>query len=239
LINEKVLSHRKNTSANLPFAIANVGDQPTGPTRQPVWLTAKISNNQIGVIASTEEELDASIIISMATSFVNGMMHFFGFVFGEAYEAEINYIICEEENINHPLQTRPSAISERNANRDNHAFFHTAYEKARRSTDSRVRRCIRDLVMALKYPSDSPFYCFRAIESLRLECGDLYKIKAKKDQWEKLREITGHCEEQLKVITKASNENRHGEAKAYTEEQIQEIIFMTWDVVEKFLEKRE
>jgi hypothetical protein len=46
-----------------------------------------------------------------------------------------------------------------------------------------LRSSLNDLRMALRNHTDGPFYCYRAMETIRHDIGHRYKIKEKKQQW--------------------------------------------------------
>ena len=102
-----------------------------------------------------------------------------------------------------------------------------------------INRCFSDLVSAMKHADDTAFYCYRAIESLRLHCAVSHGLKDKKPkiQWEKFREVLSLSKDKFVKITESSKLVRHGDVASITGEERADILKETWDVVTSYLEK--
>jgi hypothetical protein len=98
-----------------------------------------------------------------------------------------------------------------------------------------VRRCLNDLHMALKDHADSPFYCYRALETVRWHLGNKVGAVKDKEQWEVLRQSLGVDRSAIEKVKKHADSLRHGIPISYRGDEWREIISITWDVVENYI----
>jgi hypothetical protein len=116
-----------------------------------------------------------------------------------------------------------------------------------------IQRCFSELNKAIRFPSDTGFHCYRAIESLRNYCGRKYNIfqpeypeqkksintKNESDAWEKLNELTKVDRRKIESWRDdLAFHARHGEHKNMNDAQRQEIFLTTWDVVDAFIDSQ-
>lgn len=77
-----------------------------------------------------------------------------------------------------------------------------------------VRAALADLRQAVRAPADTPFHCYRAIESIRQELlpeGAEDTGAQRRASWDKLREVSGLAEADLQWIVPEATARRHGE----------------------------
>jgi hypothetical protein len=98
-----------------------------------------------------------------------------------------------------------------------------------------LRSSLNDLRMALRNHADGPFYCYRAMETIRHDIGRRHKIKEKKQQWERMRAVLAVSEHDIDVVKALAEGLRHGEPTRYTGQQWRQVISITWNVVEAYM----
>jgi hypothetical protein len=98
-----------------------------------------------------------------------------------------------------------------------------------------LRRCLNDLRMALREISDSPFYCYRAIESIKGHVGGRFGKTRDKGQWEIMREALGLNRTDLEVVKNLADPLRHGRAVKFEGAEWRKIILISWDVTDAYI----
>ena len=109
----------------------------------------------------SEDEIDTSLVHKLVVDWVNELTSLIGFILGYAFETEIDYVFCVEDDTNQPVGIERSVLHDRNSNRDQLALIKKIFPKITRAKDVYIKRCIRDLMLALKYRDDSALYCFQ------------------------------------------------------------------------------
>lgn len=98
-----------------------------------------------------------------------------------------------------------------------------------------LRRCLNDLRMALKELNDSPFYCYRAIETTKYHIGTRFGETKDKKQWEATRSILQVEKAEINIIKNLADDLRHGKSVSYDGSEWRNIISITWDIVELYI----
>jgi len=98
-----------------------------------------------------------------------------------------------------------------------------------------LRRCFADLRRAINNPVDTGFFCYRAIESLKLsfckkECCD------EKAGWLKLRNSLKVKRANIDKIKKFADPVRHGDVIRISDNERGEIFTITWDIVDRYID---
>jgi hypothetical protein len=96
-------------------------------------------------------------------------------------------------------------------------------------------RCLNDLRTALRELNDSPFYCYRAIETIKGHIGDRLGETTDKGQWEAMREMLGVNRDDLEIVKKLADPLRHGRAIKFDGSEWRKIIHISWDVTEAYI----
>jgi hypothetical protein len=97
-------------------------------------------------------------------------------------------------------------------------------------------RCLNDLKMALKEINETPFYCYRAIETIKFHLGTHYGEEKDKKQWEITREVLAIEEKDLYSIKDLADPIRHGKSIHYRGKQWRDVIRIAWDITEKYIQ---
>lgn len=98
-----------------------------------------------------------------------------------------------------------------------------------------LRRCFADLRRAINNPVDTGFFCYRAIESLKLsfckkECCD------EKAGWLKLRNSLKVDRANIDKIKKFADPVRHGDGIRISDKERGELFTITWDIVDRYID---
>jgi hypothetical protein len=91
-----------------------------------------------------------------------------------------------------------------------------------------IRHAIADAQRAIEAPDDTAFYCYRAIESLRL----LYldgddSGAARSESWQQLRSELGLSREELDAIKQFADRRRHGGHHVLSEQDRRQCLVTT------------
>jgi hypothetical protein len=98
-----------------------------------------------------------------------------------------------------------------------------------------LRRTLNDLRMALMYHDDGPFYCYRALDTIRLGIGRENNLTEPKDQWVRMWEVLDGSRDEIAFFEKLATAIRHGDPVAYSGEEWRQAILSTWNVVERYV----
>jgi len=96
-------------------------------------------------------------------------------------------------------------------------------------------RCLNDLRTGLRELNDSPFYCYRAIETIKGHVGDRLGETTDKGQWEVMRKVLGVNRDDLEIVKKLADPLRHGHAIKFDGSEWRKIIRISWDVTEEYI----
>lgn len=98
-----------------------------------------------------------------------------------------------------------------------------------------LRRCLNDLRSALKDFGDSPFYCYRAMETIKGHIGYLSGETKDKKQWRVMRNVLGLSRADLEVVKDLADPLRHGGSLSYDGSQWREVIRISWDATDAYI----
>jgi hypothetical protein len=192
--------------------------------------------NQITVWIYSEHEWDIFDLRNVAEQLVSDILAVIGFLKGYAYDVEIRQIINDDKRIDYVYGINIPCIEKRNENIDFQKKLKEIMAKTSGDYGLFIKRCLNDLIMAMKQPGDTGFYCFRAIETLKHYCKKRFNLEKEPDQWKKIAEISGYDKDYMQVVRNFAFPERHGEILPITSNDRQEIFLKTWDVIERFLE---
>ena len=161
-----------------------------------------------------------------------------GFFVGYGYSIEINQILCREHQINYVYGIDIPCLVKRNEGRDINILMSKVFSIQGEEIRF-LQRCFVDLQLAITHPIDTPFYCYRAIESLRHFCRIRYSLTTEKQQWQKLAELTKKSWDDTKSVKLFANDARHGDHKHFSSDQRAEFFVSTWDLVDAFIDSVE
>jgi len=215
----------------------------------------QVLNNQLYIeLKSTEKQTDIYTLKNNLKDLIQEEISIISYIYWNGYDTEIIRITNLDEDIDMTFWIDIPYINERNI-----AKIATANQELDKihaiiinnpDNSIYIRRCFSELNKAIRFPIDTWFHCFRAIESLRHFCGNKYHINeinypniSKRNnhielcEWEKLWELTWAKKEDMATWKKEYAFNaRHWNHKEITGEQRIKIFKNTWDIVDSFLE---
>lgn len=193
--------------------------------------------NQITLWVYSESEWNIFDLRNVGKQFASDILSIIGFLKGYAYDIEIRHVINDEKEIDYVYGIDIPCIEKRNEHILVEEKLNDLLPKTVGAGGIYVKRCLNDLIMAMKHPEDTGFYCFRAIEALKQYCKNIFNIEKESEQWKKVTEITGYEKDYIEIVKKFAFPTRHGEVLPITSADREEIFMKTWDVIESFLEK--
>jgi hypothetical protein len=207
-----------------------------GPRYQTALLITK--NTILATVETTETNIFT--IRNFLKTQVEDYVSLIGFIFGYAYDVEIRTSSLEDLTDTRVFGIDVPALHNRTI-----SLPHNSLVTARQLFDlyhgpfgNFLRRSLTDLNLAIKHSLDTPFYCFRAIESLRQAVGFSMKIddEDRVKQWEALREVTQTTRDAIDVIREAAKPARHGLPNSISDEQRKACFLTTWEIAEKVID---
>jgi len=203
-----------------------------------IKIELSIYSNQLTIYCDVEDEIDIHDLKNLCFDFTSGIVGAIGFYSGIGWIVEISEILNRELKINYVYGADIPCLSSRNDNEKVGVFL----KKISKFTGEDRRymdRCFSDLQLAITHPLDTPFYCYRAIESLRHLCKVKYSVHKESEQWAKLSAISGKSWDNTKLTKSYANDARHGDHRNFTSEERQVFFENTWELVENFINKIE
>ena len=210
-----------------------------GPSEwaQRGWFV--IDYNQItAVIKSTLPESEVFTLRNMVKSHIEMATSVVGFIAGYAYEVEVlNYISGDLEqskvfNIGIPV------LEDRYSKEALSTLFPGLLQLCSGKYGPFLCRCLNDLGMAIRHASDTAFYCYRALESLKQHFASVQQIEGDKAQWMVMSAAIGGSIDEVQPIRSLAFPARHGVPEALSDEQRRDAFLTTWSIVERFVDYR-
>lgn len=206
-----------------------------GENSTPADVAVSIYCNEVTIYYNTTEEVNIYDLRNICLNLVNGIIAAVGYYSGIGWSLEITQVLNRKLNINEVYGADIPCLSKRN----DIGKFNEFWEKLSSASSKErvyIDRCFSDLKLAITHPLDTPFYCYRAIESLRHLCAIRYGLSKESDQWQKLSELSGKTWDDTKHIKDFANDARHGNHKNFTDNQRESFFTVTWDLVDGFLD---
>ena len=94
-----------------------------------------------------------------------------------------------------------------------------------------LRIALQDLGLCIKYPKDTPYFCFRAMEALR----KFFNEKKESKGWNMLYKELNISPSLKKELAKRAGEIRHGGNVVITSEDREKVIKNAWKIVDRFV----
>jgi hypothetical protein len=143
-------------------------------------------------------------------------------------EVELNSVLEVETKRFWTFEDRVPELQQSASERplETEAFFNLAI------TNGYLRSALSDLNSAIRFPNDTGFYCYRAIEALMQDFkqpGEESKLA-----WPKLREALQVTQDWIQPLTESSMFNRHGELKGVSGSERTFLMKRAWTIVYRF-----
>jgi len=228
-----ILPERAQISLNFELGFSHLTSGEEGRAKVSIVL------NQVAVTVVTKVTWNIHDLRNVVKSILQNELAMIGYLKGYAYDLELTRVLNPSQDIDYVFGIDVACISKPRESIDLDAELKKLKPKTVGRNGVYINRCLSDLVSAMKHADDTGFYCFRAIESLRLHCASVHNIDIdnKKAQWEKFREVSGSDKDDIDKITEAAKPVRHGDIAGITGNEREELFKKTWDVVESYLER--
>ena len=231
----KVLPERATISVvEIKFAVPSNQDIPPGE------LFVEILLSQIAVRFSCEGEISNLFTLrNLVEDCVRTLLDVAGFYEGHGYDAEISMYINLETSEKYVFGIDIPKVA--GIARESGLEILDIFGVLANSKTSRLKNALADLREAIKMPSDTAFFCYRAIESLKNQTADELQIDAKSSEaWDRFRSVYSIDKDAVMSLKSMADPVRHGSgmnAKGVTDDQRAEAFRIAWDTVCKFIEK--
>lgn len=226
-----VLPERAQLSLQFAVGFSHVVSGVNGVANVSIVL------NQVAVRIESENDWDIFDLRNVVKNIIQNHLAMVGYFMGYAYDLEITRVLNHSREIDWVFGIDIPCLTERGKGIDLQDALVKLRDKTIGENGVFLNRCFADLVSSMKHADDTGFYCYRAIESLRHHCAAVHGLTeaGKARQWEKLREVSGCTEENLRKIKSAADPLRHGEASGGNTEDRTKLFTNTWDIVDGYL----
>lgn len=204
-----------------------------------IEINVEIENNEVKASTTTTEAVDLIFDLrNLVFDFINHRLAMLNYATGNTLEIDISRVQNENQQLDEPILRYIPCIAERNREIDLQAWISEVDRKSSGPHGFYIHRSLNDLSSAMKYPMDTAWYCYRAIETLRIHHSQNQTppIADRDEQWESFREVTGITEEQTRRVWDASGELRHGRTITVSDQDRQDLFNLTWDIVDAYLQ---
>lgn len=197
-----------------------------------------IQNSQITAVMEWENDSeDIFTPRNILKTFVEPILNITEFLKGYAFDIEITKVFESDLNEIRVFNNDIPALAERNKTREL-TEAKNVYPLCSGPEGIYLRRCLGDLNMAMKHADDTPFYCYRALESLKQYFGFVNGITGDREQWKSMASALGGKEEDVTPIKDLAFPARHGIPNPITDSKRKDIFLLTWNIVESFIDYR-
>lgn len=197
-----------------------------------------IQNSQItAVMAWENDNEDTFTLRNILKAFVEPIINITGFLKGYAFDIEITKVFESDLNEIRVFNNDIPVLAERNKTREL-SEVKNIYPLCSGPEGVYLRRCLGDLNMAMKHADDTPFYCYRALESLKQYFGFVNGITGDREQWKSMATALGGKEEDITPIKDLAFPARHDIPNPITDQKRRDIFLLTWGIVESFIDYR-
>lgn len=184
-------------------------------------IFAVIDNQLTARIIGEIDHLSNFTLNSMVRQAEQTLLNAHAFLHGEVFEVDIVGIASDvrnrsdgsltfdyQDNVDEVINARRPRVSIQNI-----------WNLLQSGVSLYVQRALNDLRMALKYHHDGPFYCYKAVETIRHDIGRRYGLTEKKEQWDRTWEVLGRSRADIDIFTELARALRHGEHVRYSGEK--------------------
>nr|HAT8715361.1 hypothetical protein [Legionella jordanis] len=208
-------------------------------TEKPGKLEAKILMNDIFVQIESKELWDIYDLKNVVVWALQSELSRIGFITGHEYKPEIHRVINDKEQIDFVYGIDVSCIAQRNQQINFENKLHELRNLSTGENGIYIQTCLNDLMYAIRYPENTAFFCYRAIELLRNHYKKIFKEEVNDSQlWAKFREFCGlSSRDEIDFIKQDADPVRHGSELIFQYKKRDEILLKTWDIVDSYFLK--
>jgi hypothetical protein len=219
------------------LTVSNINSQILTVDGKATKLTLNVYNNQVTVSAETDET-DLHTVRNFVRSEVEFATNVAGFLLGYGYDVEITKAFNEALSETLVFGIDIPVLAERAKSRDFATAANIVFPLCFGEMAIFLRRCLADLSFSLKRLDDTAFYCFRALESLRQSFGREQNLSSDADQWKAMAVALGTSKDEMERLRTHAFPARHGIPTPLSDEERQQLLLYTWDVVERYIDYR-
>jgi hypothetical protein len=193
--------------------------------------------NQLAVWVESDYAWEKYALRNVVEDIVRSHLAMCAYLTGLAHDVEITRVINRERGVNWVYGIDTPVLVDRNKALDVQAAMNQLHGKIAGPNGVFLRRCLGDLVSAMKNATDTAFYCYRAIESLREHSAAVNGVAAadRDQRWKKFREVAGVARDAIEPIAEAAKPVRHGGVARVTDADRVQLFTRTWDIVDAYL----
>lgn len=222
-----------------------------------IWdIYFNILNNQLYVEMKSEEIVtDIYTLKNNIQDLIQEEVSLISYIYGNGYFVEIIRISNIDNLIDEVFWVDIPCIAKRNVAKISSVDkeINTIHDILNKNINNShyLRRCFSELNKAIRFPIDTGFHCYRAIESIRHFCWIKFGINEENYpknqshksnylevlQWKKLQDLTW-CKREFVDSWKQDYafNARHWNHITISGQQREQIFLDTWEIVDKFLE---
>ena len=226
-----ILPERAQISLNFEVGFTHLTSGDEGRAKVSIIL------NQLSVTVDTKTVWDIHDLRNVVKNIIQNHLAMIGYLKGCAYDFEVTRVLNPPEKIDYVFGIDIPCLARSRESIDLDSELNLLKTKTAGENGIFINRCFNDLVSAMKCADDTAFYCYRAIESLRLHCAVVNELsdKNKKVQWEKFREVSDLNKDEIYEITDSAKAVRHGDVSSITGEGRADMFKKTWNIVSAYL----
>ncbi len=183
-----------------------------------------------GAITSQQEIIDTETLRNFIRDWILLFVNTQGYIHGCYYDVEIISIMDVQRLELHKFATEITEIASDYPNRainDPNQII-PLFEDLRFRF---LRSSFQDMALAMKYPKDTGFFCYRAIESLR----KFFDESNDSNGWQLLRTNLNVSRSFIDVVKRFANDPRHGGLVLITSPERVNAMQNTWKIVDRFI----
>ena len=227
----KILPERAMLSLSIPSTQINFADGTSSAE-----MKVNILLNQLLVKIDTDHQWNVNDLRNTVRDLVQSYLSMIGFIAGHAYDLEITRVICDERGIDYVFGIDIPCLNEISVGKDKAKEMEKLQRCSEGENGKFIRRCLNDLVSAMKNVEDTGFYCYRAVEALRNHSASESNLSDQKDatKWDHFRSVAGVERESIMAVKAYADPLRHGRPTGITEAERIIIFQGTWGIVQAY-----
>lgn len=198
-----------------------------------------IQRSQISVVFNANAPIeDLKTVRNGIRDVVQSAVNLLGYFVGCGYEVEIIQLLNHPSFGQQVFGVDVPALSEyrEKMSLEVGRRFEDYYSLLQDENGLYLRRALADLSLAIKSPSDTGFYCFRAIESIKQYFSKVKSISKDKAAWEMTRNELDVDRVDIDFVKNFADPVRHGDILNLSGQERDQIFVKTWSIIYKYIE---
>ena len=187
---------------------------------------------QLSAVVRPGEATDIFTLSNIVKKAVLDHLAVYGFVFGDSRDVEIVRVVSPERNIDHVFGTGVQKLFERHSPEGKEKALSAIFPFLNGDDGMYASRALRFLSAAIRTPEETPFFCWQALDSLRMHFAAKNSLETlgESAQWDAFCEYTEVAPETLSA---AASEARFRPGP-FSEDDRLETFERTWNIVERY-----